>query len=440
MHFRPLLLCPLLLCTVALVSCKRGGTPPAAPEAGAPMKQPSQPTPTSAAPEAVQPLATGMNALAVELYRAASPEGENFAFSPGSISAAFSMLYAGAKGETAQELQRVFHFQLPERELLAAHGALLGSGDGKCELESANSLWVAQGFTIEPGFEQLMSESARASLERADFRKEPEPSRARINQWVSEQTRGHIPDLIPQGAITSDSRLVLANALYFKGRWKERFDKDTTQPAAFRLLSGQEAQVPTMQRTGKYRMARLPSVSLLELAYECSDITMVILLPETGEPVAEEGAEPTPTKGPVLSPAQALERLEKELSAEALAQWVDGLGPEREVAVMLPRFKLKAKVTLTEVLRQLGLKRAFSDGAEFQGITQESVALSGAFHQSFVQVDEEGTEAAAATGAVISITSVGPPPSQFTVDRPFLFALRHKSGALLFLGRVTDPR
>lgn len=441
MHVRLSLLCPLLLCAIALVSCKKGEPPPG-PEAKAPVKQPpSKPAPAAVAPEMTAALATSMNALAVELYRTARPPGENFAFSPASISAAFSMLYAGAREDTAKELQRVFHFTLPERGLLDAHGALLGSQDGKCEFESANSLWLAQGLQLKSEFQKLMSESARASLERADFQKEPEPARARINEWVSTQTRGHIPDLIPPGAITPDTRLVLANALYFKGRWSERFEKEATSPDTFRLLSGQEIQVPMMHRSGQYRMARQASVRLLELGYECSDIALLLLLPETGEEAPEGGAEPAPVKGKTLTPAQALERLEKELSAEALAQWTAGLQPVQDVAVTLPRFTLKGKVPLTEVLQKMGLQRIFSDSAQLHGITEEPVALSGAFHQSFIKVDEEGTEAAAATGAVVSITSAPIEPPRFTVDRPFLFALRHKSsGALLFLGRVTDPR
>ena len=452
MHVRLSLLCPLLMCAAALVSCKKD--PPPAPEATAPQKQPekqpekpstapqpSKPAPAAVSPETAAALATGMNALAVELYRAASPAGKNFAFSPASISAAFSMLYAGAREDTAKELQRVFHFTLPERGLLDAHGALLGTGDGKCEFESANSLWLAQGFQLKAEFQKTMSESARASMERADFQKEPETARARINEWVSAQTQGHIPDLIPSGAITPDTRMVMANALYFKGRWSERFEKEATRPDTFRLLSGEAIQVPMMHRNGRYSMARLPSVRLLELGYECSDIALLLLLPETGEEAAEEGVEPAPVKGKTLTPAQALEQVEKELSAEALAQWTARLAPVPDVEVTIPRFTLKGELPLAEALQKMGLQRIFTSGAQLQGITDESVALSGAFHQSFIKVDEEGTEAAAATGTVISITSVPVSPPRFTVDRPFLFALRHKSsGALLFLGRVTDPR
>jgi serpin B len=446
MHLRLSLLCPLLLCAVAPVSCKKA-EPPMNPQPGTAVKPPekpaapvpSKPAPATVTPEVTAALATGMNALAVELYRAAKPPAENFAFSPASISTAFSMLYAGAREDTAQELQRVFRFTLQDRGLLEAHGALLAARDERCEFESANSLWLGQDFKLKPEYQQLMSASAGAALERADFKKEPEPARSRINQWVSAQTRGNIPDLIPAGAITSDTRMVLANALYFKGRWRERFEKERTQPARFRLLSGQEIQVPTMTRTGKYRLALQGSVRLLELDYECSGISLLLLLPETGE--VEEGMEPAPGQGKPITPAQALERLEKELTAESLAKWTASFSPEQEVLVELPRFTLKAKLPLREALEKLGLQRTFTEGAQLQGITEESVALSGAFHQSFVKVDEEGTEAAAATAGVISITSAPPPPPRFAVDRPFLFALRHKeSGALLFLGRVTDPR
>lgn len=447
MYLRLSLPCLLLLFAVASVSCKKA-EPSVSPPPGTAMKPPekpaapapSQPASATATPEVSAALASGMNALAVELYRAARPPGENFAFSPASISAAFSMLYAGAREDTAQELQRVFHFTLQERGLLEAHGALLAARDERCEFESANSLWLGQDFKLKPEFQQLMSASAGASLEQVDFKKEPEPARGRINQWVADKTRGRIPDLIPTGAITPDTRMVLANALYFKGRWRERFEQERTRPARFRLLSGQQIQVPTMTRTGKYRLALQDSVRLLELDYECRGISLLLLLPETGE--VEEGAQPPPRQGKKLTPAQALERLEKELTVEALAKWTASLSPEQEVLVELPRFTLKGKLPLSEVLEKLGLRRTFTEGAQLQGISEdEAVALSGAFHQSFVKVDEEGTEAAAATAGVISITSAPPPPPRFAVDRPFLFALRHKdSGALLFLGRVTDPR
>jgi serpin B len=456
MHVRLSLLCSLLLCAVTAVSCKKA-EPPAGSQTGTPTKQPekpatgqtgspstpppSKPAPATVSAEATAALATSMNSMAVELYRAARPASENFAFSPASISAAFSMLYAGAREDTAQEFQRVFHYSLQDRGLLEAHGAMLGGRNEQCEFASANSLWLGQDFKLKPEYEQLMSASARASLERVDFQKEPEPVRGRINQWISTQTRGNIPELIPSGAITPATRMVLANALYFKGRWKERFEKEVTQPAAFRLLSGKEAQVPTMTRTGRYRMARQESVRLLELEYECSDITLLLLLPETGE--VQEGEEPAPGTGKPLTPAQALERLENELSAEALTKWTASLPAEQgEVMVALPRFTLRGTLPLKDALQKMGLQRTFTDGAQLQGIAEgESLTLSDAFHQSFVKVDEEGTEAAAATSGVVSITSAPPPPPRFAVDRPFLFALRHKpSGALLFLGRVTDPR
>lgn len=423
------LLCGLLvLCSTTWVGCSKKETPqPATPSPPASAVKPAEATPPTAADLAA--LASGLNTLSVELYRAARPAQGNLALSPASISSALALTWAGAEKETAEEMKRVLHFPLPARELLEAHGALLQLPGGKCELASANGLWVDPSLALRPEFEQLLGSSARAALQRVDFSKDAAAARARINQWVSEQTKSRIPELLPADSLDERTRLVLANALYFKGRWKEAFKAAETQPSAFILPSEEVVQVPTMRRRGTYRTARPGPVRLLELEYECSEVSLLILLPEQK---TDEGQ---------LTAAQALARLEESLSAQALEQWTSQLAPET-LSVALPRFKVQGPIALTQVLQQVGLKRAFSDQAEFGGMSaSEPLKLEEAFHQSYVQVDEEGTEAAAATAVEVVTRSAPAQDSYFVVDRPFLFALRHRgTGALLLLGRVVDPR
>jgi serpin B len=438
----------LLLFCLAALGCRSNSSPsgstPTGPPSGntsasAPSNTPDAPAPSTSAPSLPPPLpatppapvdpaaltsaASGMRDLAVDLYRRlAKTKPGNFAFSPASISSAFALTWPGAHGETAAELGRVLHFNGAPTNVLAAHGALLGHGAPGCELATGNSAWLQNGLTLAPAYAQALRQAANMELIPADFQAQPQQEVERINAWVAQRTQDRIKDLLSSNALDTFTRLVLANAVYFKGTWKDPFEKQATRDKPFRLLNGKTVSTPRMHRTGRYRYFSNESLQVLEMPYACGDIAMVVLLP---------GGEP---------PAKALRRVEDALTSPQLQSWLDRLSSQ-EVGVSLPRFELEERLPLRPELEALGVRLAFSDNADFRGITPDAeIKIGEAFHKSWMKVDEEGTEAAAAT-AVAMLSMGAPLIHPFVVDRPFLFLIRNtKTGAILFMGRVADPR
>lgn len=420
-----------LLLFLAASGCRTGSSPssstdaPPLPASSAPTPPPPSTPPTAVKESAVASTASGMSAFAADMYRRlAKTETGNIAFSPASISSAFALTWPGARGATAAELERALHFSGPPADVLAAHGALLARSAPGCEVAAGNSAWVQKSLAFVPEYEQTLRQAGSAEVITADFMAQPQVEQERINAWVVQRTRNHIKDLLPPGALDASTRLVLANAIYFKGIWRDAFQKEQTKSEPFYFLSGKTAKVPMMHRTGNYRYFENEQLQLLELPYKCGDMAMVLLLPG--------GAQPDRTPG-------ALRRMEDALSAPELQRWLGALSPQ-EVEVTLPRFELNARLVLNPVMQSLGVQLAFSDAADFLGITRsDSLKISGAFHKTWIKVDEEGTEAAAATGIVMQTTSVRLVPS-FVADHPFLFLIRDtKTGAILFMGRLAEP-
>jgi serpin B len=397
--------------------------------------------------------ATSTNAVGLDLYRQlATPAGTNLVLSPYSIESALGLAYAGAAGDTRSEMARVLRFPAGNTELQAGFAALrnalaqtaenatqtaaartrAGRRTDPLEWNAANRLFGQQGFAFRDSFLTLMADGFAAPLQALDFRGATEPSRLAINGWVEEQTRQKIRNLIPSGGVSALTRLVLVNALYLKAPWDTPFEKFATQPREFRLATGASANVPTMQRTAQMGYSASDGVTVVTLDYLDGGLQFVIVLPDEGQTIEAAAARLTP---------------------EHFARWARlPDGGRRLVALYLPKFKVEgATVPLGATLRALGMKSAFDippGSANFDGIaprlTTEPLAISDVFHQTFIALDEDGTEAAAATAVVIGPTSVpiNPvPPLEVRVDRPFLFAIQHRaSGACLFLGRIADPR
>ncbi|MEO7097073.1 MAG: serpin family protein [Polyangiales bacterium] len=401
--------------------------------AGADAKMPAPPPPPKAK---LAPMPAGFvssnDAFATDLYRELAKKDGNLFFSPASISTALAMTYAGAKGTTATQMAKALHFDLPAASLHPAFGALLArldsSGPKLPELKVANRLWGNKGgdkaTKFEGPFLKTTNDDYGAKLEMLDFVKATEPSRKTINDWVTAQTKGKINDLLPAGTITMSTRLVLTNAIYFKGKWVDEFEKTATKDAPFTLAAGTTKKVPLMHQTLHARYAENADAQLVELPYVSADpdhaVTMIVLLPR---------------------PAVGLAKLEAKLDAKQLSTWVGALGG-REVDLTIPRFKTTSSFELSKTLSTLGMPIAFDDKADFTGITKEEpVWISAVVHKAFVDVNEEGTEAAAATGVVVSTgEAVSVPPAVFRADRPFVFLLRDVStGSILFMGRVADP-
>ncbi|MBE3069917.1 MAG: serpin family protein [Planctomycetes bacterium] len=373
-------------------------------------------------------LAGSVNAFACDLYGRLAGEPGNLFLSPYSVSSALAMTWAGARGETAAEMAAALElppgWQTAPDEAHAAFDAFSGrlNAEGKpYAMAVANSLWGQKGYEFVPEFLGLLARHYGAGLEQVDFAKDTEGARKTINAWVEKKTKDRIKDLIPPGTLQALTRLVLVNAIYFKGTWESPFKKRATRAADFFAGAGRTVRAPTMRQTEHVRYAEAPDAQAVELPYKGGDLAMVILLPK------EKGG---------------LAALEKGLTAETLATRLEALEMEN-VAVSLPRFTMTWSSGLAKVLVPMGMARAF-DGqkADFTGINagKEPFWIAEVIHKAFVEVNEEGTEAAAAT-AVVALGGAAPAkPIEFRADHPFLFLIRDSaSGTILFMGRVVDP-
>ena len=364
------------------------------------------------------------NAFAFELYQRLREEPGNLFFSPYSISTALAMTAAGAKGATAEEMAAVLHLPKDLPGGWKQFGALdrhikSTAAKGKAELVLTNSLWSQQGYPYQPGYLALLKQEFGASLTEVDFIRAAEQARGRINDWVEKQTRERIKDLMPQGSLDEMTRLVLVNAIYFKGRWAEPFKKERTSEAAFHVAPDQSQQVPMMHRRDDYDYYEDEQIQALRLPYEQDQLSMLILLPRQ---------------------THGLTQVEESIDTETLTRVRSQLRRE-EVDVQLPRFRLEAQFDLSRELTRMGMKTAFTDAADFSGIsTAEDLKISAVVHKAFVDVNEEGTEAAAATGIAVAATAFEVrEPKKFHANHPFVFAILDQQGTVLFLGRLRDP-
>ncbi|MGA3132820.1 MAG: serpin family protein [Terracidiphilus sp.] len=371
----------------------------------------------------------GSNAFATDLYAQLHTKPGNLFFSPESISTAFAMAYAGARGQTATEMAHVFHYTLPPERLHPAMGALLAGMNGThqgYELHVTDALWAEQNANFLPAYLNLVKTNYGAGFHPVDFKSDPNSARTTINAWVAQQTNNKIQNLLGPGTVTPATRLILTNAIYFKAAWADQFSKSATKNADFHVSVGKNVQAPMMRNSGSYDYFKGPSFQALLMPYEKDEVSMLILLPDD---------------------ANGLPALERALTAGNLEKWIASLSYAQKVIVSLPRFKITQQFELSSTLEDLGMKTAFSaSSADFSAMTgNKSLAISAAIHKAYIDVDENGTEAAAATAVVMTEMAIqprapSPPPIIFTADHPFLFLIRDtKSGSILFLGRVTDP-
>jgi len=374
-------------------------------------------------------LVEGNSAFAFELYQAIREEGGNLFYSPYSISLALAMTYAGARGETAEQMANTLQFLLEQERLhpafnwldaeLASRGEGAQGRDGEgFRLNIVNAIWGQKDYEFLSDFLDVLAENYGAGLRILDFITEPEKSRLTINDWVSDQTEGRIEDLIPQGAIDALTRLVLTNAIYFNAAWKYPFDEDMTADGSFYLLDGGQVSVPMMKQTESFGYTEGDGYQAVELLYDGDELSMVILLPEAGK----------------------FEAFEEGLQAQQVSDIISGLQPT-EVALTMPRFEFDSEFSLTDTLAGMGMPIAFSGAADFSGMTgKPELFISGVVHKAFVAVDEAGTEAAAATAVIMKLTAVPEPPVEVALDCPFIFLIRDiETGAILFVGRVLNP-
>lgn len=361
--------------------------------------------------------------FAFALYRQLAAHGEgNLLYSPASVLIALSMTYAGARGETAQAIADSLHYPQPPQQvhaLLRQRLAAYAIDKAEMQLHSAQRLWVQQGYELEADFLQLLEQNYHNTVGMTNFFQQPEPAREQINQWVQQQTADKIRDLLPAGSITPLTRLVLVNAVHLWARWQWPFDPGLTRPDKFIRLDGSTVEAPFMERKQtRFAHAQNERWQALELPYRDPRFSLLLVMPKEGE----------------------FSEVERALSAQWLEEVRASLrsGP---LNLRLPRFSFTVAYSLKTPLAELGMSIAFSDRADFSAMSAqaERFILDDVFHKAFIQVDEEGTEAAAATAVVMARTAFIPAP-EWVFKRPFLFFLQdQEEGTLLFMGRVLEP-
>ena len=380
-----------------------------------------------ASPSSGKIVVSASNHFAIDLYGRLDKEqpGKNLFFSPISISLALTMTAAGARGQTEAEMAKVLHLGDSLSQSHSYYHKLLEQWNAVDEkrpyqLRLANRLWGQRGFPVRREFLDLTRQQYDAEMTLVDFA-QPEAARREINLWVERQTNDKIKDLIPRNAIDPLTRLVLTNAIYFKGGWLSPFDKRSTTDQDFTVSAKRKTKARLMCQTAHFGYAEEESLQALEMPYQGRDLSMVVLLPKE---------------------LNGLPDLEKSLSAEWLDKLLSRLH-SREVITFIPRFKEEAGFKLNKTLIALGMKLAFGlGGADFSGIsTAGDLCITAVIHKAFVDVNETGTEAAAATAVIVTGASPFQPPTPiFRADHPFLFLIRdNRSGAILFIGRLIEP-
>lgn len=369
----------------------------------------------------------GNNSFCFDLYHQLMSKQGNLFFSPYSISTALAMTYAGAKGETEKQMAKVLHFPKDQKALHPAFSQLqndLNSIEekGEVKLSIANALWAQKDYIFLDPFLNCTNKYYGSGLYFVDFAKSAE-ARNKINSWVEEKTCNKIKNLINPPIPDKWTSLILTNAIYFKGNWLSQFDKAKTRKDDFYLSEDELIKVPMMSQKSDYRYLDFGAFEGMELPYEGNDLSMLIFLPKEIDGLAE---------------------FEDHMTADTVAMWIDGLMNtyEREVRVTIPKFKTTSEFELAPILSGMGMSDAFFPvQADFSGIDgKRDLFISNVIHKAFVDVNEEGTEAAAAT-AVVMLKSSAMKPPEFKADHPFLFLLReNKTGSILFIGRIVDPR
>ena len=366
------------------------------------------------------------NRFAINLYSQYKSEEGNIFFSPFSISTAMAMVYEGAEGKTAKEIKSVFGFPKYDNSRRNQYSNLLSEinkKDKKYALKTANALWAEQDFNFLDKYLTTVEEYYEGKTTNLDFKNEPDASRLIINNWVEDKTNDKIKDLLPEGVIDSLTRLVLTNAIYFKAKWLTQFDANKTSDEYFRVNPDKSIKVPMMQPTSQksiFNYTQNKDLQILEMPYVGEDLSMLILLPLDDD----------------------IEALENSFTIEKLTEWKKSLR-KRRVKIYIPKFKFKTKYSLNETLSDLGMPTAFTNSADFSGMTgTKDLKIDKVIHQAFIEVNEEGTEAAAATGIGVGMkTSMPPPTPIFKADHPFIFIIQQKeTGNILFMGRVSNPK
>ncbi len=382
----------------------------------------------SASGDGIKKLVDGNNAFALDMYNTLRSQNGNLILSPYSISLALAMTYAGARGETEAQMAQTLHFS-PQNELHPSFDALdlelekepvnLDKDQEPIQLNIANAVWAEQTFSFLPEFLDTIAVNYGAGVSLADFVNKPNEERITINNWVSDKTEEKINDLLPDGSITSDTRMVLVNAIYFKADWLDPFEANHTSDYPFNLLDGTQVNVPLMGQEMHIPYMQGDGYAAVELPYAGETAVMDIIVPDAGR----------------------FKEIESALTSDRFNEIIGNMA-ETTLMLNLPKFKFESPFNLSSALGQLGMIDAFdADLADFSGMTsQKDLFIGDVIHKAFVAVDEEGTEAAAATAVIMEGATARMVDTSLFIDRPFIFVIRDTvNGQILFIGRVLNP-
>ncbi|MGP5068041.1 serpin family protein [Psychrobacter faecalis] len=377
-------------------------------------------------PEGIAEVVTANNQFAIAMYQQINGQPDqadkNVFFSPYSLSTAMAMLYAAAEGETKAQIQKTFHYPAPA--ILNPNSATLYNQFNKpspdYKLATVNDLWMQQGLTPTKSYIDTVQRYYSGQVTALDFEGSPDPARQTINKKIAEKTKQMIPELLPKGSIKSNTAVVLTNAIYFKGDWTMPFTAERTSAQPFYNAIGRASTVQMMQQQSYFSYYENKHIQVVQLPYKGDDLSMLVVLPK-------------------LNHKLAMQQLAKSLSATKIKQWSVGL-VRQEVDLQLPKFKLDARYQMKTLLADMGMPKAFDNGAEFNLYADgPPIKLDEVYHQAVVTFDEKGTEAAAATAAVGMYTGMSY-PVEFKADHPFMFVIKdNKTDAILFLGQVNKP-
>lgn len=362
--------------------------------------------------------------FALDMYASLCRNQGNIFYSPYSISTALAMTYAGACGNTEKEMAQALHFDLLEEDIHPAFSELQShlqkiQKEEPVILNSANALWVEKTYQLKKDYLDLNKKYYSANIFSVDFRNDPEKSRVKINDWVKEKTEEKIKDLLAQGTINDLTRLVLTNAIYFLGEWENKFNPKATRDGDFWLDEANKVTAPLMYQEDIFGYAAGDGIQILEMPYKGESLSMVVFLPQKKD---------------------GLKELENSLNPENLEKWLACL-KQQKVEIYFPKFKTTQSFNLNDVLKSLGMKEAFTRTANFFNMEpRKELFISDVVHKAFVEVDEKGTEAAAATAVVMELASMPMNVQVFKADHPFIFIIRERTtDSVLFMGRLANP-
>lgn len=383
---------------------------------------------SASTPDGIEKVTTANNQFAIAMYRQINGHtgqvDDNVFFSPYSLSTAMAMLYAAAEGETKAQIQKTFYY--PSMDVLNPNSAALYNQFNKpnpdYKLATVNDLWMEQGLTPTKSYVDTVQRYYGGQVTNLDFESNPNPSRLIINKKIAQHTNQLIPELLPKGSIKKNTVAVLTNAVYFKGDWKTPFNIQSTSEQPFYTHVGTSPNIKMMHTQADFGYSEDKQVQVVQLPYKGDDLSMLVILPKSKEKTA-------------------MQQLVRDLSADKIKEWNKDLITQ-EVNLHLPKFKLKERYDMKDMLSDMGMPIAFNqDKATFKLFDQPlSTWIDEIYHQAVVIVDEKGTEAAAATGIVVSTESASAPPPVFKADHPFLFMIKdNRTDAILFLGQVNKP-